>query len=86
MDCSEPNKWAQLPAGDSWYFSGLLCSVFFFKSLSCGWAFIYYRYGKGDQVGEGYMAVIGGLFGSSSELLCDFCSIFCSEALEEIAA
>ena len=32
------------------------------------------------------MAVIGGLFGSSSELLCDFCSIFCSEALEEIAA
>ena len=30
MDCSEPTKWAQLPAGDSWYFSGLLCSVFFF--------------------------------------------------------
>lgn len=32
------------------------------------------------------MAVIGGLFGPSSELLCDFCSVFCSEALEEIAA
>ena len=87
MDCSEPTKWAQLPAGDSWYFSGLLCSVFFFfKSLSWGWAFIYYRYDKGDQVGEGYMTVIGGLFGPSSELLCDFCSVFCSEALEEIAA
>ena len=32
------------------------------------------------------MTVIGGLFGPSSELLCDFCSVFCSEALEEIAA
>ena len=32
------------------------------------------------------MAVTGGLFGSSSELLCDFCSVFCSEALEELAA
>lgn len=88
VDCSEPTKWAQLPAGDSWYFSGLLCSVFFclLKSLSWGWAFIYYKYDKGDRVGEAYMTVIGGLFGPSSEPLCDFCSVFCCEALEEIAA
>lgn len=34
---------ARLPAGDSWYFSGLLYSVFKKISLPWGWAFIYYR-------------------------------------------
>ena len=31
------------------------------------------------------MTAAGGLLGPSTELLCDFCSIFCSAALDEIA-